>query len=579
MREMLKRAVSFDNVSVFADMPAQFPGNSLDGQSGSFLPDITPTSTATTDGASPAALATSKSETDSTTPMSTSVATTSTGTGTSASNNVNASATTTVQTTPPHPPTPQLQAVAHQPYYSPSPAQGRAAVATKKLCIVMVGLPARGKSHIARCLERYLNWLGFNAAVFNVGLYRRKILGGCQNAEFFNPRNQKGVKARMELAMECLRDMLRWFGRGGLVGIYDATNSTRNRRKMVKNKLESCGVRVLFLESICNDPSIIEKNIVETKLRSPDYRDYDPEDAVSDFKRRIDQYKSINETVEDEEKCSYIKIINVGKQLMLNDIQGYAQGKIVSFLLNTHITPRAIYLSRHGESQWNVTGQLGGDPPLTNRGQIYAQCLARFMDNEFTNKGKALPQVWTSQLQRTRQTVHLIPSMHMRWRALNEIDAGICEGLTYDTVAKQYPQVAQERKRDKLRYRYPGGESYVDVIHRLEPVILEIERQRGPVLIVAHNAIIRAIYAYLIGKPQDQCPYIDIPLHTVFKLTTRAYGAELQTFPLEVDSTYQNKTPESSTSDSDGDITKSNEAQLMKAKMSLDELKRSDCNT
>lgn len=572
MREMLKRAVSFDNVSVFADMPTQFPGNSLDGHSGSFLPDITQqpssSSMATTDGTT-----TTKSEkTDATTTSSTGT----TGT-TSAASNINNGNVGTKTPTPP--PTPQLQAVAQQPYYSPSPSQGRAAVATKKLCIVMVGLPARGKSHIARCLERYLNWLGFNAAVFNVGLYRRKLLGGCQNAEFFNPRNQKGVKARMELAMECLRDMLRWFGRGGLVGIYDATNSTRNRRKMVKDKLESCGVRVLFLESICNDPMIIEKNIVETKLRSPDYRNYDPEDAVCDFKRRIEQYKSINETVEDEEMCSYIKIINVGKQLMLNDIQGYAQGKIVSFLLNTHITPRAIYLSRHGESQWNVSGQLGGDPPLTSRGQMYAQCLAKFMDNEFTNKGKPLPQVWTSQLQRTRQTVNLIPSMHMRWRALNEIDAGICEGLTYNSVAKQYPQVAQERKRDKLRYRYPGGESYVDVIHRLEPVILEIERQRGPVLIVAHNAIIRAIYAYLIGKPQDQCPYIDIPLHTVFKLTTRAYGAEQQTFPLDVDSTYQNKTPESGTSDTDGDVTKSNEAQLMKAKMSLDELKHSDFST
>ena len=38
------------------------------------------------------------------------------------------------------------------------------------------------------------------------------------------------------------------------------------------------------------------------------------------------------------------------------------------------------------------------------------------------------------------------------------------------------------------RYRYPHGESYVDVIQRLEPVLFELERQKAPILIVAHQA-------------------------------------------------------------------------------------------
>lgn len=421
--------------------------------------------------------------------------------------------------------------------------------ATKKLCIVMVGLPARGKTHIARCLERYLNWLGFTAGVFNVGSYRRMILGGSQSADFFDPENPEGVRARMELAVECMNDMLAWFSRGGLVGIYDATNSTKKRRAVVKNRLEEVGVRVLFLESLCTDQSIIDKNILETKLRSPDYRDVDPEEAAKDFQKRIQQYDRANETVDDDEKCSYIKVVNVGRQIILNDIQGFAQGKIVSYLLNSHIMPRSIYLSRHGESEWNVTGQLGGDPGLTERGRSYAKCLSQFIDSEFKKKGRDLPLVWTSQLRRTRETVECIPTMNLCWRALNEIDAGVCEGMTYASIAEKLPNVAAERKKDKLRYRYPGGESYVDVIYRLEPVILELERQRGPVLIVAHNAVIRSIYAYFMGKSQDECPYIDIPLHTVFKLTTRAYGAEEQVFPLEVAHTYQNKTPESGDSD------------------------------
>jgi broad specificity phosphatase PhoE len=43
------------------------------------------------------------------------------------------------------------------------------------------------------------------------------------------------------------------------------------------------------------------------------------------------------------------------------------------------------------------------------------------------------------------------------------------------------------------RYRYPRGESYEDLIERLEPVIFELERLRNPVLIVAHQATLRCM--------------------------------------------------------------------------------------
>lgn len=442
-------------------------------------------------------------------------------------------------------PTPAGNLVRQQQIGTTSPRLG-SPLATKKLCIVMVGLPARGKTHIAQCLQRYLNWLGFSASVFNVGNYRRSMLGGKQPAHFFDPQNEDGVRARMELAMDCLNDMIRWFGRGGLVGIYDATNSTKERRKLVKQQLDAAGIRVLFLESLCTSTAIVEKNIEETKLRSPDYQSTDPNAAVADFKKRIQLYETTNETIEDDERCSYIKVIDVGRQIIMNDIEGYAQSKIVGFLLNAHISSRSIYLSRHGESDWNVSGHIGGDPQLTARGREYAAKLAEFIEKEFPNGSNPPLQVWTSQLQRTIQTAEKIRALNLRWRALNEIDAGVCEGLTYEEVSKKHPEIPRTRLRDKLRYRYPGGESYVDVIHRLEPVILEIERQPGPVLIIGHNAIFRAVYAYLTAKSQEECPYIDVPLHTVFKLTTRTYGAQVQQFPLDVDSICRNRTPDAS---------------------------------
>jgi broad specificity phosphatase PhoE len=93
--------------------------------------------------------------------------------------------------------------------------------------------------------------------------------------------------------------------------------------------------------------------------------------------------------------------------------------------------------------------------------------------------------------------------------------------------------VHSARTFDKFRYRYPLGESYFDVIQRLEPVIVELERQRDPVLVIAHQGVVRALYGYLMGKPQDECPHVPVPLHTVIELTPTAYGYEERKFPLD----------------------------------------------
>lgn len=66
----------------------------------------------------------------------------------------------------------------------------------RKLIIVMVGLPARGKSFTSRKLNRYLNWMGFSSQVFNFGQYRRRSMEGFQSSDFFNSDNPQGSKLR-----------------------------------------------------------------------------------------------------------------------------------------------------------------------------------------------------------------------------------------------------------------------------------------------------------------------------------------------------------------------------------------------
>lgn len=393
----------------------------------------------------------------------------------------------------------------------------------------MVGLPARGKTYIARKMARYLGWLGYAARVFNVGNYRRARLGARQPARFFDPDNPEGRAARAEVALAALDDCLAWLDGGG-IAIYDATNVTRERRAMLRRRFEARGVETVFVESICNDPALIDANVRETKLLSPDYAGMDADAAVRDFRARIAHYERAYEPL-DERDGSYVQLVDVGRRVVVHGIQGYLPSRLVTFLMNLHVTPRRIWLTRHGESTFNVQDRIGGDPPLSPRGRRFATELSAFLAARATEP----PVVWTSTLRRTLETAAPLPWPSQPWRALDEIDAGLYDGLTYAEIAARHPDEAAARGRDKLRYRYPRGESYEDVIQRLEPVIIELERQRRPVLVIAHNAVLRALYAYLTERPPELCPHLDMPLHTVIELVPKAYGNQEHRFALPVD--------------------------------------------
>ncbi|MSP90396.1 MAG: fructose-2,6-bisphosphatase [Myxococcales bacterium] len=389
-----------------------------------------------------------------------------------------------------------------------------------RLVLCMVGLPARGKTWIARKIARYLAWLGYNAQVFNAGDYRRKWLGAGHRADFFDPRNDEGARARSEMAELALADLLGFMRLGGEVALYDATNTTRSRRDQVRARCSAAGCTVVFVESVCEDPSILEANIRETKLSSPDYAGIDPEDAVRDFRQRIDHYAKVYEPVHADEPASSVRLIDVGRIVVLHRIEGYLPARLVSLLINLHVVRRPIWLTRHGESTHNVEDRIGGDPDLSPRGHRYAAQLARFVRRQAMEP----PVVWCSTLRRTIATCAPLAVPAMPWRALDEIDAGVCDGLTYREIAERMPDEYAARRKDKLRYRYPRGESYEDVIERLEPVIIECERQRRPVVIVAHQAVLRALYSYFMDLPRERAPFVEVPLHTLIELVPAPYG-------------------------------------------------------
>jgi len=399
----------------------------------------------------------------------------------------------------------------------------------KRRVLVMVGLPARGKTFIARKVARYLGWLGIEARVFNVGNYRRERLGSRQPAAFFDPNNPEGLAARHQMAMAALDDMFSWLDGGGEVAIYDATNAVRTRRDLVTRACRDHDIEPIFIESVCNDPAIVARNIQATKLTMPDYEGVEPDEAVADFRARIAHYEDSYEPV-DEPDRSWVKIIDTGERIVLNRIRGYLPSRLVFFLSNLHLATRPVFLTRHGQSQFNVQGRIGGDAPLSDDGRAYAERLDRWLRQELA--GHDDPQVWTSTLVRTRQTAEPLPWGSKALKNLDEIDAGICDGFTYEEIAERWPADYLARQQDKLRYRYPRGESYQDVIDRLDAVIIELERLRHPLVIIAHQAVQRCLYAYLTDQPRERVPHIEVPLHTVIKLTPATYGAHEEIFEL-----------------------------------------------
>lgn len=411
--------------------------------------------------------------------------------------------------------------------------------------IALVGLPARGKTYISKKLCRYLNWIGINTKVFNLGDYRRKVKeGDTPSNDFFSPDNPQGMKIREMVCEEALQDVFAWLDVDGEVAVFDATNTTIARRKKLYDRVvQEKGYKLFFVESICDDDSIVESNIRECKTTNPDYVGQEEKDVLADFKLRIKHYESQYEPLdENKEKFSFITIFNAGEKVVVHKHEGHIQSRIVYYLMNVHITTRSIYLTRHGESMYNVGGVIGGDSDLSDEGKEYARRLGEYV-NELSIENLA---IWTSWLKRTIQSAEHIKAPQERWKTLNEIDCGVCDSMTFTAVKEKYPEEFTARALDKFMYRYPMGESYEDLVARLEPIIMELERKEN-VVVIAHQAVLRCILGYFLAIDVEELPWVEVPAHSVIKLTPVAYGCNMETIylgPEHVDLNSERTIPE-----------------------------------
>lgn len=68
----------------------------------------------------------------------------------------------------------------------------------------------------------------------------------------------------------------------------------------------------------------------------------------------------------------------------MNNIESYLPSRVIHFLMNLHSQPRPIWLSRHGQSEFNLEDRIGGDSGLTQLGEDYAHSLADWVESNIS---------------------------------------------------------------------------------------------------------------------------------------------------------------------------------------------------
>ena len=183
-----------------------------------------------------------------------------------------------------------------------------------------------------------------------------------------------------------------------------------------------------------------------------------------------------------------------------------------------------LWLLRHGQTDWNVTGRWQGQtseaPGLNDTGRAQAVSAREHLT------GMRFTAIYCSDLLRARQTAELISkSLNLNISLeprLREMNLGAWEGMLSSDIEARYPQELAERAHDPLHARPPKGESPLEVEKRVLASVMDITEKYpdDSVLIVSHGVALAVIICHAQGIPMEEVyehiPENAIPYHVVW---------------------------------------------------------------
>ena len=143
-------------------------------------------------------------------------------------------------------------------------------------------------------------------------------------------------------------------------------------------------------------------------------------------------------------------------------------------MLVQSLTMEEVYLVRHGETEWNLTGRLQGqlDSPLSEKGMMEVQRTSKRIES------LPVDGVFSSPLGRaisTAQTyAHALDQAVTALDDLRELDHGDMAGMTNEEIERAFPGELARRSRDKYQWRFPNGESYADADLRAASALRQV---------------------------------------------------------------------------------------------------------
>lgn len=386
----------------------------------------------------------------------------------------------------------------------------------RKLVIVMVGLPARGKSTMARKLSRTLELDGIKSAIFNNGELRRKMSEeDTSSSTFFSPNNPAGVSLREKISAINLEKAHTFLQGEGCVAILDASNVTRKRRQSIREMFPE--TPLLFIECMNTDDEALEANL-ERKATLKEFRHRSKEEAIASFLRRIEYYESIYEPLDVEPNRILVDSFDncILQEQASYEVPYYDR---IRDILTTRVV-RNLFLVRHGQTFFNVEDRIGGNSELTEKGMEQAQALAEHFATQ------RIPIIFTSNYKRTLQTAEIISERQDHCSIIslpefNEIHGGICEGMTYKQISEKYPLVARARGLNKYNYVYPDGEGYRTMEERVSrglKKVFYLNNYDENIMIVGHRAVNRVILSKFLSRQEEEIPYIYMPQNRYYHI-------------------------------------------------------------